>query len=38
MRTEDQPRAALIEQLYAATFIASPYRRPVVGWMATWTL
>lgn len=34
MRTEDQPRAALIEQLYAATFIASPYHRPVVGWMS----
>ena len=34
MRTEDQPRAALIEQLNAATFIASPYRRPVVGWMS----
>ncbi len=34
MRTEDQPRAALIEQLYASTFIASPYRRPVVGWMS----
>ena len=34
MRTEDQPRAALIEQLHAATFIASPYRRPVVGWMS----
>ncbi|WP_404301897.1 M16 family metallopeptidase [Alicycliphilus denitrificans] len=34
MRTEDQPRAALIEQLYATTFIASPYRRPVVGWMS----
>jgi len=34
MRTEDSPRAALIEQLYASTFIASPYRRPVVGWMS----
>src|SRR5690606_38197706 len=34
MRTEDQPRAALIEQLFASTFIASPYRRPVVGWMS----
>ncbi|WP_313080745.1 pitrilysin family protein [Pulveribacter sp.] len=34
MRTEDQPRASLIEQLYASTFIASPYRRPVVGWMS----
>jgi len=33
MRTEDQPRATLFEQLMAATFIASPYRRPVVGWM-----
>jgi len=33
MRTEDQPRAALFEQLMAATFIASPYHRPVVGWM-----
>ncbi|QNN56557.1 insulinase family protein [Diaphorobacter ruginosibacter] len=33
MRTEDQPRAALFEQLNAATFIASPYHRPVVGWM-----
>ncbi|QIL83505.1 insulinase family protein [Diaphorobacter sp. HDW4A] len=34
MRTEDQPRSALFEQLNAATFIASPYRRPVVGWMS----
>ncbi len=34
MRTEDQPRALLWEQLSAATFIASPYRRPVVGWMS----
>ncbi|AVP57048.1 M16 family metallopeptidase [Pulveribacter suum] len=34
MRTDDQPRASLIEQLYASTFIASPYRRPVVGWMS----
>ncbi|MGE4329707.1 M16 family metallopeptidase [Diaphorobacter sp.] len=34
LRTEDQPRAALIEQLFASTFIASPYRRPVVGWMS----
>jgi len=33
MRTEDQPRAALFEQLMAAAFIASPYHRPVVGWM-----
>ncbi|MPM28108.1 putative zinc protease [bioreactor metagenome] len=34
MRTEDQPRAALFEQLNATTFTASPYRRPVVGWMS----
>ncbi|MCW5260709.1 insulinase family protein [Verminephrobacter eiseniae] len=34
LRTEDQPRALLIEQLFAATFNASPYRRPVVGWMS----
>ena len=34
MRTEDQPRAVLAEQLFAATYVASPYRRPVVGWMS----
>lgn len=34
MRTEDQPRAVLAEQLFAATFTASPYRRPIVGWMS----
>ncbi|WP_144267284.1 M16 family metallopeptidase, partial [Comamonas thiooxydans] len=34
MRTDDQPRAMLMEQLMAATFMASPYRRPVVGWMS----
>jgi zinc protease len=34
MRTEDNPRALLGEALNAATFIASPYRRPVVGWMS----
>ena len=33
MRTEDQPRALLMEQLFAASFVASPYHRPVVGWM-----
>lgn len=33
MRTEDQPRALLFEQLSAAAFTASPYQRPVVGWM-----
>ena len=34
LRTEDQPRAMLAEQLFAATYVASPYRRPVVGWMS----
>ena len=34
MRTEDQPRALLGEQQTAAVFTASPYRRPVVGWMS----
>jgi zinc protease len=34
MRTEDNPRSQLFEQLSAATYEASPYRRPVVGWMS----
>ncbi|HYP82241.1 MAG TPA: pitrilysin family protein [Variovorax sp.] len=34
MRTEDEPRALLGEQQNAAAFIASPYHRPVVGWMS----
>lgn len=33
MRTEDNPRAMLHEQLSATMFTASPYRRPIVGWM-----
>ncbi len=32
-RTEDNPRALMFEQQRAATFVASPYRRPVIGWM-----
>jgi len=34
LRTEDSPRALLWEVLNAAIFEASPYRRPVVGWMS----
>ena len=34
MRTEDSPRALLYETLNAAVFMASPYHRPVVGWMS----
>ena len=33
MRTDDVPRAALQEQLAAVQFSASPYRRPIIGWM-----
>ena len=34
LRTEDSPRAMMSEALTAAVFLASPYRRPVVGWMS----
>jgi zinc protease len=33
LRTDDSPRALLYESLNAAVFVASPYRRPIVGWM-----
>lgn len=34
LRTEDSPRGLMWEALNAAVFQASPYRRPVVGWMS----
>ncbi|MGV8804024.1 MAG: M16 family metallopeptidase [Polaromonas sp.] len=34
MRTEESPHAQLYEQANAVTFVASPYRRPIVGWMS----
>lgn len=34
LRTEDSPRGLMNEALLATTFSASPYRRPVVGWMS----
>lgn len=34
LRTEDSPRALMNEALNATMFSASPYRRPVVGWMS----
>jgi zinc protease len=34
LRTEDSPRALMYEAASAVTFAASPYRRPVVGWMS----
>lgn len=33
LRTDDQPRALVYEQLMATAFKAHPYRRPVIGWM-----
>ena len=34
LRTEDQPRSLMWETLNASIFQASPYRRPIVGWMS----
>ena len=34
LRTEDSPHARLFEALNATTYQASPYRRPIVGWMS----
>ena len=33
LRTDDQPRALVFEQLMATAYQAHPYRRPVSGWM-----
>ena len=33
-RTEESPRALMYEAANAIAFTASPYRRPVVGWMS----
>ncbi len=33
-RTEDNPHALMGEAMNAAIFAASPYRRPIVGWMS----
>ncbi len=33
LRTDDNPRAQLHETMSAGIFVASPYRRPIVGWM-----
>ncbi|MES2416027.1 MAG: pitrilysin family protein [Pseudomonadota bacterium] len=34
LRTEDSARSLMYEAASAVTFVASPYRRPVVGWMS----
>ena len=33
-RTEESPRARMFEALNAMVYQASPYRRPIVGWMS----
>jgi zinc protease len=33
LRTEDNPEARVYEALKASSFMAHPYRRPVIGWM-----
>ncbi len=37
MRTDSQPVGRLVEQFLAASFIAHPYQRPVVGWASDLT-
>jgi predicted Zn-dependent peptidase len=32
LRTEDNPEGRLMEALFALTFVAHPYRWPVIGW------
>lgn len=34
LRTDESPVGALHELLYAAAYVAHPYRWPVIGWMA----
>lgn len=33
LRTDDQPRALLYEQMMAVAYTGSPYKWPIVGWM-----
>ncbi len=33
MRTDDQPRSLLFEQLMSAAYTVSPYQWPIIGWM-----
>lgn len=34
LRTDDKPHALVHEQLQASAYLAHPYRRPIIGWMA----
>lgn len=33
MRTDDQPRATLYEQMMSVAYMSSPYQWPIIGWM-----
>lgn len=33
LRTEDSPNTLTSEQFYAAAYVLSPYRNPIIGWM-----
>lgn len=33
LRTEDSPTSLTSEQFYAAAYLLSPYRNPIIGWM-----
>ncbi|NJN48309.1 MAG: insulinase family protein, partial [Candidatus Competibacteraceae bacterium] len=33
LRTEDSPQGLTYEQFNAGTFVTSPYRNPIIGWM-----
>ena len=34
MRTDEKPRAQLLERLQATVYMTDPYRRPIIGWMS----
>lgn len=34
LRTEDDPQGALVETLFAQTYLSHPYHWPVIGWFA----
>jgi len=34
LRTEDDPVATVVEEVYAAAYKVHPYRSPVIGWMS----
>ena len=34
LRTEDDPQGALVEALFAQTFLSHPYHWPVIGWFS----